>query len=327
MPDIGLTPGTYTARPSIQVDGSDQPGLSNGLQELFVEETAAGLSRCEMTVANWGPKEGSLGFLYFDRKLFNFGKPLKVALGGGKAGGAVFEGRITGMEGRFLRSRPAEFLVYAEDRLQDLRMTRRTRTFENISDADLFQKIASGAGLQANVDVTGPTHKVLAQINQSDLAFMRERARAIDAELWIDGKAINAKSRNRRKTGDVQLTFGQGLYEFSVVADIAGQASGFVVSGWDVAGKQTIRYRATDSALSSELNGDLSGASAMAGSLGQHDQQIVHMLPFTAQEAQALAEGEFRRTARRFVTGHGVAEGDAGADEKIPLDGPGPVCA
>jgi phage protein D len=192
-----------------------------------------------------------------------------------------------------------------------LRLSRRTRTFENLSDSDLFQQVASKYGLQTSVDVSGPTHKVIAQINQSDLAFLRERARAIDAELWIAGRTLSVKSRNRRKTGDVTLSFGQGLFEFSVSADLAGQASGFVVSGWDVSGKQSLSHRATDSAVSGEMNGDFGGSKALAAAIGQHDQQIVHDLPFTAQEAQALSESAYRHIARRFVTGTGIAEGDS----------------
>lgn len=190
-------------------------------------------------------------------------------------------------------------------------MTRRTRAFENTSDSALFQQVASQYGLQANVDVSGPTHRVLTQVNQSDLAFLRERARAVDAELWVDDSTLNVKSRNRRKTGDVTLTYGQGLHEFSVVADLAGQVSSFNVSGWDVSSKQAISHKATDSALSSELNGDSGGSSVLTQAIGQRDQQVVHDLPFTAQEAQELADGDYRRAARRFVTGSGVAEGDA----------------
>jgi phage protein D len=37
---------------------------------------------------------------------------------------------------------------------------------------------------------------------------------------------------------------------------------------------------------------------------------VVHELPCTSQEAQALAEANYRRWARRFVTGSGLADGD-----------------
>jgi phage protein D len=63
--------------------------------------------------------------------------------------------------------------------------------------------------------------------------------------------------------------------------------------------------------LGSELNGDLGGSKVQQTAIGQYDQQIVHDLPFTTQEAQALAESEYRRAARRFVTGTGMCEGDA----------------
>jgi phage protein D len=325
MPDLGAAPGVYPARPSFNLGGQDQPALSDGLQELLIEETSAGLSRCEATFANWGPKGGAASFLYFDRQLIDFGKALTVSLGAGQAQGQVFEGRVMGIEGRFLRSRPPEILVLAEDRLQDLRMTRRTRTFENVSDADLFQQVASQYGLQAKIDVTGPTYRVMAQVNQSDLAFLRERARAVDAELWVSGKTLNATSRNRRKAGDLTLTYGQGLHEFSVLADLAGQVSSFTVTGWDVSGKQGLSHRATDSALSGELNGDSGGSAVLAQAIGQRDQQIVHDLPINSQEAQALAEGDYRRAARRFVTGRGVAEGDARlrVGTKLQLNGVG----
>jgi phage protein D len=311
MPDVGVAPGSYVARPSFQLDGNTVSALSDGLQEMLVEETSAGLSRCEATVANWGPNGPAVGFLYFDRRLIDFGKTLTVTIGGGDAAGQIFEGRVMGMEGRYLRSRPPELLILAEDRLQDLRLTRRTRNFENISDADLFQQVGSRYGLQCNIDVSGPTYKVLVQVNQSDLAFLRDRARAIDAELWISGKTLNVQARNRRKTGDVTITFGQGLLEFSVLADLACQATGWVVSGWDSSGKQGVSHRSTETVLGAELNGDLPGGKLLATAIGSHDQQVVHELPFTAQEAQVLADGEYRHNARRFVTGTGVAEGDA----------------
>ena len=310
MPDIGVAPAIYPARPTIKIDGQDQPGLSDGLQELLVEDSSAGMLRCEATFANWGPKDGGLSFLFFDRQLLDFGKSIRIEMGAGNATGEIFEGRMMAISGRFLRQRPPEVLILAEDRLQDLRMTRRTRSFENVSDADVFQQVASQQGLQAQVDASGPTHKTLTQLNQSDLAFLRERARAVDAELWLEGTTLNVKSRSRRSASDVTLTFGQGLLEFSCIADLAHQSTGFQVSGWDVSAKNSISFKATDSALSGELNGDRSGASILQQAFGERDQQVVHRMPADSQEAQSLAEAYFRGSARRFVTGSGIAEGD-----------------
>jgi len=306
-----VDPQIYSARPKFFVDGEEKAGLGEGLLSMQVEETSAGLYHGEAVFSNWGPKDGTSGFLYFDRRVLDFGKKLRIEAGGGVGAGPVFEGRITALEGRFLRERPHEILVLAEDRLQDLRMTRRTRTFEDLSDADLFQQVASQHGLRAEADVSGPTHRVLAQLNQSDLAFLRERARAVDAELWVSGDTLSVKGRSRRNTGDVTLTLGRGLLECAVTADLAGQVSGFTVSGWDVSGKEAIAFKATPSALGGELNGDDGGSRVLSAALGDRDQQAVHLAPFTAREAQALAEAHYRRAARRFVVGQGLAEGDA----------------
>jgi len=327
MPDAGQTPSVYGSRPVLTVGGQTQTLLSDRLLGLCVEEDIDGLYRAELTIANFDHVNNGYGFVYFDRSVLDFGKAITIQLGAGTAATTVFSGTISAMEGRYPHVRPPEILIKAEDRLQDLRMTRRTRTFENVSDADVFQQVASQQGLQANVDASGPTYPVLAQVNQSDLAFLRERARAVDAELWVDGKQLSVTSRSKRKTNDLTLTYGQGLFEFSCMADLAMQSTGFTVSGWDVTAKQTLSYKATSTAISGELSGDLGGSAVLQQAVGQRDQQVVHQLPFTNQETQALAEAYYRRWARRFVTGTGMADGDGRIQvgTNLTLKGLGPL--
>ena len=325
MPDVG-TPGIYASRPRIEVDGRDQPALAQQLQALFVEETIAGLYRCEATFVNWGPRDGAIGFLYFDRTVLEFGKELRIDMGAGDGHGTVFDGRITALEGRFTSARPPELLVLAEDRLQDLRMTRRTRTFEDMSDAAVIRQIASAHGLSADVDANGPTHRLIAQVNQSDLAMARDRARAVGAELWVEDRTLKVKPRTGRGAGTITLTFGQALIEFVVTADLADQASGFLVAGWDVSAKEAVSHRATSSVIAAEVGDGTSGSAILDSALSARDQQVVHALAASETEARALAEALYAQTARRFVTGNGVAEGDArlrvGAEVELKAVGP-----
>jgi phage protein D len=312
MPDAGQAPPLYSSRPVLTVNGNTQATLGERLLDLVVSETVEGLYHAEATFANFDQNQtgGGMSFPYFDRSIIDFGKSFTIQMCGGIASATVFTGRIMALEGRFPHLKPPEILVEAEDRLQDLRMTRRTRTFANMSDADVFNQIASQQGLQPNIDVTGPTYKVLAQVNQSDLAFMRERARAVDAEVWVDGTTLNVVSRSKRQANQVTLTYQQGLFEFSAMADLANQATGFSVTGWDVSAKQALSYRATSSALAGEVGSDLPGSDVLQQAIGTRDQQVVHALPFTSQETQAQAEARYRRWARRFVTGTGMADGD-----------------
>jgi hypothetical protein len=261
MPDPAAV---RAARPTVSLAGRDNPSLVEGLLSLLVVETTAGLYRCEATFGNWGNTNGTVGYLYFDRSLLEFGRDLQIRLGAD----AIFSGRIMGLEAHFPEGRGPEVNILAEDRFQDLRMTRRTRSFSNLSDAEVINQIAADHGLRASVNLSGPRHEVLSQINQSDLAFLRERARALDAELWMEGGTLNVKSHARRNGSTLRMTYGDELREFSVLSDLSGQRTTLSVSGWDVAAKAALHHEATDSVISGELNGDLSGASVLRSALG-----------------------------------------------------------
>jgi phage protein D len=300
--------GLASARPSFTVDGQDRPVLATGLLGMLIAEDVSGLYRCEATFSNWGPTDGGVGFLYFDRRMLEFGKTFKVKYGTG----TLFDGRIMGLEAHFPEGRPPEITVLAEDRFQDLRMTRRTRTFDNVSDSDIVSQIAGDHGLTPSASINGPTHKVVAQVNQSDLAFIRDRVRAVDGEVWVEGTTLNAKPRTSRTGGSpLELTYGQQLRTFSVLADLAQQHTSLTVSGWDVAGKSALKHETTDSVVSGELNGDNGGASILQSALGDRKEMIVHSVPLTSAEAQARADSLFKTSARRFVVGRGVTSPDS----------------
>jgi phage protein D len=297
--------------------------LSQGLLAMSVRENVLGLYHCALSFGNWGPKGSSIDFLYFDRQKLDFGKTMLVKVDANK----IFEGRISALEAEFGEGTPPQFGVLLEDRLQDLRMTRRTRTFNDLSDADVFRRIAQEYGLQPNVEIAGPTYRVLTQVNQSDLLFLRERARAVDAELWIDGTQMFARKRSARNGGTVTLTYGSDLREFSVMADLAGQRSAVRVNGWSVQSKDALTYEANEQAVNNELNGDTSGISILKTSFGERKEALAHMVPLTSQEAQAEAETVLRMTARRFVTGRGMTQGNAKVrvGTYVDLKGVGPL--
>jgi phage protein D len=305
------TTGLKDSRPAFFVAGEEKPPLAAGLVGMAVMENTTGLYRCEARFSNWGTVNNTTDFLYFDRRTLEFGKDFKIQLGQK----VLFNGKIMGLEATFPEGQPPEITVLAEDRFQDLRMTRRTRTFADASDSDVFNQIANDHGLSPGVSVTGPTYKVLAQVNQSNLAFMRERARAIDAELWMDDKTLNVKSRASRAGGAVQIRQGNELREFTVLADLAMQRTSVTVNGWDVSSKSKLQFEATESVISSELNGDTSGVSILGSAFGQRKEALVHTVPLNSQEAQAEAETFFKYSARRFLVGRGVA--DANSDLRV----------
>ena len=313
MIELGIPPGIVAAEAAITIGGEAQPRLTSALLSLKVMETTEGLYRCEVRFGNWGDRGKGPDYLYFDRELLDFGQEITVTLGSGAAEVEVFKGRIGAIEGQYLAGEPPQIVVLAEDAAQDLRQTRRTRTFEDMSDGEVFEQIAKDHGLESNIDLDAPTYPVIAQLNQSDLAFVRERARRLAAEIWIEGNTLHVQGRNNRQQSDDQLTlaFNRGLLEFSVIADTVNQYTQVVVSGWDVQAKERLEYEATDSVLGSELEGDTSAASIVREVFGERVDRIAQQIPLTSAETQAIAEASFRAQARRFVVGTGIARGDA----------------
>jgi phage protein D len=299
--------GIRTSRPSIFVGGTEDTSLSQGLLHLSVHEDVQGLYRCEARFGNWGPKNNDNDFLYFDRQKLDFGRAVQVKI----EQDVLANGRISALDAGFPEGEPPDISILVEDRFQDLRMTRRTRTFDNATDASVMSSIANDHGLQPNVNLNGPTYKVLVQVNQSDLAFLRERARAIEAELWMDDTKLYAQPRSGRSATPIKLAYGGDLISFSAMADLAGQRTSVSVSGWDVSGKDAVNEEATGSVISGELNGDASGISILQSAFGKRKENLAHTVPMNSQEAQSVAAAFLKMSARRFVVGRGVAQGNA----------------
>lgn len=317
------TSGLKDSRPTIVVGSEINGPLGGGLLNLLIQENTNGLYRCEAKFGNWGEKNSTTDFLYFDRRVLDFGKDFEIKLGDN----SIFKGKIMGLEAHFPEGQSPEISVLAEDRFQDLRMTRRTRTFADVSDADVIRQIATDHGLTPEIDLAGPTYKVLAQVNQSDLAFIRERARSIDAEVWMSGNTLFAKTHTGRNGDKLEMTYGNQLREFTVLADLAMQRTSVAVNGWNVSSKSALKFEATDSVISSELNGDTSGVSILKSALGQRKEALAHTVPLNDQEAQYEAEAFFKMSARRFVVGRGVADTNKSlrAGTQLDLKGLGPL--
>ena len=288
----------FTGRPTFRVSGAKVASLTSALSAMLVAEDVDGPHHCEATFSNQAPAGG---FAYF-RRVLDFGKSFEVLSGTD----VIFAGRIIALGGDFAAGAPPTVMVRAEDRLMDLRMTRRTRTFADTSVADVVQRIAGDHGLEWRVDVPGQSEKLFAQLNESDLAFLKRLCRDAGAELWVDGATLHAARRAARDTGRVALTYGRELREVSIAADLSEQRTSVLVSGWSVADKQAISHEARGPVISPEVHWHQSGSAILQSEIGERKESVAGTASMSA-EAQARAESCFAARARRFVVARGVA--------------------
>ena len=261
------TTAAYVSTPVISLGGQVNAAVAADLLSLSVEETIVGMLSCEARFNNFGYRNGSPGYLYLGRDTIDFGTDLAVTFGAADQSRQVFSGKVSALQADYPAAAPAQVVVFAEDALQAFRMTRRTRSFETSSTADIAQQLASEHSLSPSIDLEGPTRDVVTQVNQSDLAFLRSLARADNGEVWLDGTTLNVSGRTDRATNagnPITLYYGGDLVSLSVRADLAEQCTEVGVAGWDVANKDAISETADASALGSELGSDTSGASILS---------------------------------------------------------------
>ncbi len=297
--------------PVVSVDGEVRGEIARDLLRLDVEETTAGLKTLCLRLRGLPPggAASSQRYAWLDGQVLDFGRPIDVSLGAPGQSRTVFKGLVTALEAQFEGGAEPTVSVWAEDALMKLRLTRRMKTYENVSDADLAEQVAREHGLQPAADAEGPTYDVVQQWNQSDLAFLRERAARIQAEVWVQDDTLHFKSRARREGTQIGLTQGGDLIACTLRADLAHQRSQVKVSGYDAERREAIEEQAGEEAVQAEIAGGRSGPAVLARALGERVSHLSRAVPLAEAEARDWARAEMRRRARGFVCVSGVTRG------------------
>ncbi len=297
--------------PVFTVDGVQQASLTRDAVHVSVEEDTAGLKTLQARFVALGPRAGSDDeqLLYVDGEIFDLGSSLELAIGPSGQARTVFYGNISAVELSFEEGQEPELQVFAEDKLMQLRMTRRSASYEQVTDAEVAQRIADEHGLNCHADAPGPTYANVQQWNMSDLAFLRERARLVQAEIWIDREDLYFMGRPQRPGETISLVVGNQLLSLSARADLAHQRTSVHVSGYDAQDRATIDESADVSAIEAEVSGGRTGPQVLQATLGSRTSQRVNEVPLNSETASEWAQAEMLRRARGFVQIEGTTSG------------------
>lgn len=316
--------------PRFFIDGAAKEELLRDTVQLDVSEDIHGMRRAALLLTAIGPKRGeqSETLLYTDGAVIDFGKKLEIAVGPPDQPRTVFSGYISGIEACFEQGRDAQLRVFAEDKLMDLRMTRRMKTYENVSDADLLQAIAAEHGLTAQADVDGPTHAMVQQWNQSDLAFLRARAERLAAEIWLEDTVLHMATRDQRDGTEITLIQGADLLALEARADLAHQRTSVFAGGYDASQRASIDEEGASSLVAAESSGGgKTGVSILERAFGERNSYRLRDVPLDDDEARSLARADMLRRARGFATLRGITNGtpDMMVGSTLKLERVGPV--
>lgn len=297
--------------PVFDVGGRHVGELGRDVLRADVAEDTDGLRTFVGHFHAVGPQsDGSTEQLqYLDGAVVGFGKTLTVTMGPPELQRQVFDGRVSAIEVSFAEGAHPYVSIYAEDVLMKLRMTRRSATWENLTDAGIARELGELHGLEVEADADGPTYPAVQQWNQSDLAFLRDRAALVNAEVWAQGTTLGFKSRTKRAATEITLVQGGALLEVQLRADLAHQRDTVTVSGFDNDRADVVESEATAVVLSREVTVGRTGLAILAPALGARRASWTRHAPVGLDQTKAWAEADLLRRARGFVRVEGVTDG------------------
>ena len=299
----------YRSRPTVRVDSQEYPEVSELIVGMEMTESEGGLSSLELRVSNIASDtRGGADFAFENDRVLKLGAHIAVYSGDESSPAQIFQGVVTGLEAHFPSDGAPELVVLAEDAFQLARMHRRTKVHENVSIADLAQRIAADVSLTPKV--TGFTDKIGTQVqfDESDLAFLRRLLARYDGDLQVVDKELQVSPRRDVRRGAVNLQMHSQLIRVRALADLAQQVTKVTVTGWDASQGQ--RVVGTSTGAHAGPGSGRTGAQLLSNAVGDRPHHLAHLAVTTRDEAQALADAAFDERARRFVSIEATTEGN-----------------
>jgi uncharacterized protein involved in type VI secretion and phage assembly len=247
----------------------------------------------------------------------------KVKIFGGPVGGEakilLISGEVTGLEAE-IDETGTHVVARGYDVLHRLQRGRNTRTFVDTTEADIVQRVAQAAGIELG-EIENPPgiHPLVSQANQSDLDFLRGRAREIGFDLAVRGDKLYFQqpvdSAGAPATGTLQtdtplaLVLGANLNAFLPRITAAEQVNQVEVRGWDPDTQQTVIGTAQASTTSVDLGGNTPSTAASAFS--SDSKFVVGDRPLRkTDDAQRVADAVAEQIGSAFAEADGIADGD-----------------
>lgn len=249
---------------------------------------------------------------WIDDKRLEPGKRIKVSAEGPVSKGAhpLFDGEIVELEPEFLVG-SQNLTIRAFDVLHRLSRGRRVRSFLNVTDGDVLQKIASEAGMTASAEHASIVHPYLFQNNETDLEFLHDRARDAGCVLFADGHSIRFEPP--KSDGEpIEMQWGDNLQEFRPRMTTVNQVSSVTVRGWNPKTRQEIVGHAKHGTGVPQVGESRKPADVAQSAFNREAPMLSAERPVRTQaEADQMARALAGRHSSQFIEAEGVCIGNA----------------
>jgi phage protein D len=230
-----------------------------------------------------------------------------VEISVGQTSRKMFVGVVTGMRHSFKQGREV-MTVVAMDPLIKASASRRTETYEKMTDADIVRQVIGKAGLNAGkIDSTTEKNDHVIQRNESDLEFMKRLAARNNYLVMA----------NEGKVDFVKAQFGSSpiaittemLEDLDYEMNAASVPPEITSHGWDYV--QTKRVEGTAGSGDIEAIGGGRNAVQAAAQIWKGTSYVTDVMLHSQGSAKDNAKSELNRLARNFLRGSARVDGNA----------------
>jgi len=260
-----------------------------------------------------------------DSDLFEVGNEVEIQMGYVGNLKSLICGDVTGLEPEFCPGEIPLLTVRGYDCRHRLMRGRHTRSFIEMKDSQIVDKIAGERGLSADTKDSTVTLDYVLQNNQTDMDFLNDRALRIGYEVMVEGKKLIFRPRQNSEQAVLILDPDLDLIEFYPRLNALGQVGQTEVYGWDPAKKEAILAQATAKDVSTKMGGSLSGPAAGDKGFKSASLPSVRQPVSNKAEADQIAKGQINSMALAYVSGEGICIGcpDLRAGKVIKIEGLG----
>jgi len=234
---------------------------------------------------------------------------------------SLIKGEVTALEPVYREGMIGELIVRGYDKSHRLFRQPVSKSHLNKKDSDLAEEIAQAAGLKTDVEPTSTVYDHIFQHNQSDLAFLLQRAWRIGYECYLIDDTLYFH-KPRIGTEEMVLNWGKDLLSFQPRMTVAEQVKEVMVRGWDVEKKEPIIGRADQGDLTPRV--DIVTDRSVWDQARGEKQILIDQNVITQAEADILAKARLDEISGAFITADGVAyrRPDIKAGRVLKIEGP-----
>ncbi|NJO78513.1 MAG: VgrG-related protein [Cyanobacteria bacterium RM1_2_2] len=226
----------------------------------------------------------------------------------------LITGEITAIDVNFTRRSESHLILRGYDLSHRLHRGRHNRSFQNLTDSDIVQKIAQEIGLNVQSDDTGTARDYVFQENQTNMEFLRELSARHGFELFVQDNILYFRKPQSQST--LELRWLRDINRFNVRMSSAQQVSAVEVRGWDYENKQSIVETASTEVVITETeNGK---GSEVANQFQSEPKMIVVDQPiFTADQAKRMAQSLCDELGGEFIEAEAQTDGNGNPEIRV----------